>query len=77
MSKPTKKKATTKPIDENAHTLWWCERCHASGVIDYLKNESVYTVLELLASDHDEHRVAAISDCTFATGVVRVSQVTE
>ncbi len=55
--------------------LWWCERCHSSGLED-VTGVDVYTVLGSLHSAHDSHAVAQFQKCSFSTGHVRVKQVT-
>jgi hypothetical protein len=54
-------------------TMWWCERCHASGLSD-LEGVSVYDALDMLAKSHDQHVLAQWMRCTFNTSTVRVAE---
>jgi len=54
-----------------ALTIWWCERCHASGADD-IDGLGVYDAVYQLESAHDGHRLASLQGCTFAVGQVRV-----
>jgi len=51
-------------------TVWWCERCHASG--EFKAHESVYDAIETLRAMHDAHALAWRGHCTFDTAFVRV-----
>lgn len=43
-------------------TKWWCEHCHASGVIHYEKQAGIYEVIDLLRCAHNQHALAE-HDC--------------
>jgi hypothetical protein len=53
-------------------TIWWCEHCHASGLLRVGEREDVYTVVHLLEQAHDNHELAKHKACLFRTGRVRV-----
>lgn len=54
-------------------TKWWCERCHASGIM--LAPESVYDAIEVLRATHDAHPLAWRGHCVFDTQFVRVELI--
>lgn len=56
-------------------TIWWCERCHASGVLDAMSQASVYEAFERLTAAHNEHELARLHGCPFQTASVRVKPV--
>ncbi len=54
-------------------TIWWCERCHASGFVD-LTGMDVYSGVYQLEAVHDAHTLALLLDCRFSTANVRVEE---
>lgn len=66
------KKKGTSVVGE---TKWWCEKCHASGVIEHDGRDSVYDVLHLLTHVHENHRLAQLESCEFETRRVRVEPI--
>lgn len=62
------KAPATKPA-----TIWWCERCHASGV-ENLGSLPVWDAIAQLTLVHDGHALAKMRACEFSTATVRVEE---
>lgn len=56
-------------------TLWWCELCHASGVLRPDRHAGVHEVVYDIERHHDLHDAAVLQGCTFQINSVRVQQV--
>lgn len=52
-------------------TVWWCERCHASG-LESLDGLGVYDAVLRLEDSHNRHALAQRIGCVFSTSTVRV-----
>jgi hypothetical protein len=53
-------------------TVWWCERCHASGLERLLGRLSVYDAVFAIEHAHNSHALARMQACRFDVGTVRV-----
>ncbi len=57
-----------------SRTLWWCEACHASGLMP-LAGLDVYSAVQRLSEAHDQHDIAQWLKCSFSTTQVRVQEL--
>jgi hypothetical protein len=57
----------------NIATIWWCERCHASGLEDFT-GLSVYDALYRLEAAHNVHVLAIAQACAYSSAKVRVHE---
>jgi hypothetical protein len=57
------------------NTLWWCDRCHASGLADIDQHGSVYDAIAYIQSAHEAHEVADVKDCKFDVSKIRVERL--
>src|SRR5262245_989621 len=50
--------------------IYWCDRCHASGIVD--SEGSVHDVVARIESAHDDHDLAQDARCLFSVSHVQV-----
>lgn len=55
-------------------TIWWCERCHASG-LEGVDAVPVWDAVTQLETVHDRHALATAQRCTFNIATVRVQKL--
>lgn len=56
-------------------TIWWCERCHASGIVTYAPSVGAWEVTETIAAHHAVTQIAKLSRCTSSSEKLRVQHV--
>lgn len=54
-------------------TIWWCERCHASGCEDFA-GVDVHTAVHRLDEAHQGHALAKIQHCDASVRLLRVQE---
>ena len=62
-----------KKSDEHTRTLWWCETCHASGLLQ-LAGVGGYGGVTAIADAHRQHEVAKWLRCE-DVAMVRVQEL--
>jgi len=65
---PTPGTAAPAPLN----TVWWCDLCRASGVIQHQPHVGVFEIVELLHANHDQTPIAQLNNCHFDPQKVHV-----
>jgi hypothetical protein len=44
-------------------TAWWCEECHASGLLEMAEREGVWSSIGTLMEAHEQHALSRAMRC--------------
>lgn len=56
-------------------SIWWCEQCHASGVVTHSRSVGAWEVAEAIAAAHDGSAIRKLLNCQAPSSLLRVQLV--